>query len=207
MSSERVLSWTAKMNADTSVVHVEIQSADGEMTQKGISLEDFRSAINNAVENSQKVRIGRLPRGYYDGSIDAMDPHTFQCVVVVPAGTKAVSYYDTAYEVPYPPTVFLFNVEAGRLNGSRAFFVKSNTPDSDAVLYQYCFGNVNSDSGSVGNICWGGNILPDLSCMEDINQLVALFLEARVMMIITLMADLQRALRITVKHSERFTSI
>lgn len=173
MSSDSLLSWTAKMKEDTqTVVSIELCYADGECLQKNISFDDFRRVINEAAQLSEKMRIGRLPHGYYDACMDVQDPTTFTVVVVVPKGLRTVSYYDTAYDIPYPATVFRFQVENGRLNSSNAFFIKNALPSDEEHLFQYCFGNVVSNSG---HICWGSNHLPDLSSMKAVDRLVALF--------------------------------
>lgn len=173
MSSEELLSWTAKMKQDAgNVVSVELLYDDGECMQKNVTFSDFRQIINEATDSSDQIRIGKLPHGFYDGSLDARDPKTFTVVVVVPSGMRTVAYFDTVYDIPYPTTVFRFEAVNGRLNGSNAFFVKKDTPSDGDVLYQYCFGNVSSN---LGGICWGGNQLPALASMKDVDRLVALF--------------------------------
>lgn len=173
MSSETLLSWTAKMKQDNcDVVSVELLYDDGECMQKNISFGDFRRVINEATDTSDQIRIGKLPHGFYDGSLDVLDPKTFTVVVVVPSGMRTVAYFDTVYDIPYPATVFRFDVVNGRLNRSNAFFAKKDAPADGDVLYQYCFGNVSSN---LGGICWGGNQLPALASMKDVDRLVALF--------------------------------
>lgn len=166
------LSWTAKMHEDSfDIVSLEV-CQDGEMMQKNLTVQDFVKALSEATDKEQLFRIGKLPRGYYDGGIYPLISDSFQCVVVVPAGRRLVQYYDTTYDVPYPAAVFTFSVRQRRLNNSRVFFVDTDTPDDDSALYQYCFANVASETGK---ICWGANQLPELSCMQDCDKLVALF--------------------------------
>lgn len=171
---DRDMLWTARMDSRISgdVVSLEYLSDTGEMVQKYIRFSDFRAIINNCSENENLVHIGRLPRGYYDGRLSAMGEGTFHCSLVVPAGRKTIRYYNTIYEVPYPATVFAFYSEAGRLNNGKVFFINTDQPTEQTVLYQYCFANVSSGKGE---ICWGANQLPTLSSMEDCNRLVALF--------------------------------
>lgn len=173
MSAEKLLSWTAQMKQDRGdVVSIELLYGDGECVQKSILFDDFRQVINEATDVSDQIHVGKLPHGFYDASLDVHGRKTFTVVVVVPSGMRTVSYFTTVYDIPYPATVFRFEVVNGRLNGSNAFFVKYDTPIDGDVLYQYCFGNVSSNSG---NICWGGNRLPALASMKDVDQLVALF--------------------------------
>lgn len=173
MSNEVMLSWTAKMNqTNGDVVSVELLFDDGECVQKNVTFSDFRQIINEATDLYDQIRIGKLPHGFYDGSLDVKDPKTFTVVIVVPSGMRTVGYFDTEYDIPYPATVFRFEVRNGRLNESNAFFVKKDAPDGADVLCQYCFGNVSSN---LGGICWGGNQLPALTSMKDVDRLVALF--------------------------------
>lgn len=172
MSDHKRLSWTAKMNDDSyNVVALEFYR-EGEMRQKNISFHDFVAMLNESTENDAGFRIGKLPNGYYDGSVCNSQKMSFQCVIVVPAGKRVIQYYETFYEVPYPATVFAFHVMEGRLHASEVFFVESNEPTDDDILYQYCFANVESGTGS---ICWGSNDLPELTCLKDCDKLVALF--------------------------------
>lgn len=166
------LSWIARMSTDSfDVVSVEIQK-EGELVQKELMIKDFAAILNAAVVSESQLRLGKMPRGYYNASIDPNRTDTFQCVVVVPAGKRLIQYFDTIYEIPYPASVFHFSSVEGCLKRSRVYFVNTDEPDDSTTLYQYCFGNVASDTGE---ICWGQNLLPELDGLKSCDQLVALF--------------------------------
>lgn len=171
VSETDTLSWTARMSGDSfDIVSLEV-NREGELIQKDLLIKDFIAALNEAEVNDALFRVGKLPRGYYDGSVIPESPNTFRCVVVVPSGSRVIRYYDTDYHVVYPTTVFVFCSEKGNLNKSMAFFANTDTPDEQTTLYQYCFANVSSN----GHICWGSNALPKLESMKDCDKLVALF--------------------------------
>lgn len=153
-------------------VTVEIIQDDHSVESKVISFEDFLSILNGSFENSyDEYEIGKLPKGYYKGSLFPNHENSFKCTVVVPPGKFPVSYYGTIYTIPFPSLVFCFKVIKGCVNSSTCYAVKDDSPTDDTVLYTYPFGNVHSN----GNICWGSNSLGDVRVLADIDRLVATF--------------------------------
>lgn len=130
----------------------------------------------SSVEKPRSIRLGRLPMGFYDGTI--CEEHGLlhaEVLIILPKSRQMMQYETTRYDVYIPSLVFYFSVSDSRLCGTRVFALKDEWPNEQSSLYVYPFGNVNTYSGSV---CWGANRLQDINRLKDLEAVVALFLQS-----------------------------
>lgn len=156
-------------------VKVQVFHDDGECISKSIYFRDFVKLLSKSMVDeggSGNLRLGKLPKGYYDGSIDPFKPDTFSCIVTRPAQVLPLQYYDSVFRVPYPALVFAFHSEGGNITASRCFAVLDENVKDDTALYHYPFGNVYEEDG---HICWGNINLSEFDTLKSIDRLVALF--------------------------------
>lgn len=164
----------AKIKTDdiADVVRVQITDSDGCVSQKIVTYDCFLEMLrDSSVSSTDYVGLGAMPNGYVDGSISVKDSNTFRVITKVPADKRPLTYYDSTYVAPFPSLVFEFQVVKGNVTDSHCFALR----ESDQMLCHYPYGNVHNS----GSICWGGNILPQLSRLKDVDILVALFFGSR----------------------------
>lgn len=154
------------------VVRLQVKDDDGKVTSKVITFSEYINLLYESQEATSALqRIGRLPHGYFDGAIHPTQDKTFRCVIVLPRTQMPVVYQGTEYIVPFPSLVFFFVVDTGRITDSKLWALKDENPSENSMLYAYPFGNVYD----TGQICWGSNQLPDVTCMKDLDAVVSLF--------------------------------
>lgn len=104
-------------------------------------------------------------------------------ILYVPAGKKNMLYSTEkkgrTQRVAFPPIILYFHVQDMRVKNSCAFAVKEEHRTlitGDTVLFNYPYGNVNPNSGS---ICWGGNTFERLETFKTLDEYVGLFLTSQ----------------------------
>lgn len=137
---------------------------------KTLSVPTFIHLLRSAEEDVALKRIGKLPLGFLDG---AVTEDQMEAILHVPGAKRPFKYFGSTYVIPFPDLVFHFKSGAGKVVKSHVYALKGK-PNGNAVLYHYPFGNVYED----GRICWGRNILPDVSCLKEFEQCVLLFFSA-----------------------------
>lgn len=160
-----------------SVVQLQITADDGSTEKKCVSLQDYISLLQSSAVSggSFGIRLGRIPNGCFEVSVNSTETWTFACTIILPEGTYPMRFEETDYMVPTPPMVFFFGVSKGRVTDSRVFVIRDAIASGESRLCHYPFGNVYS-SGTCGRICWGGNSLPQIKQIGELDQLVSLFL-------------------------------
>lgn len=154
------------------VVRLQIIDNQGKVTAKVITFQEYIHLLYESQETTNAMqRIGQLPNGYFDGAIHPTQEKTFRCVIVLPATQIPITYQNSEYVIPFPSLVFYFEVESGRITGSRVWALTDERPNERSMLYAYPFGNVYKDA----RICWGGNSLPELSTMKELDGVISLF--------------------------------
>lgn len=127
-------------------------------------------------EELRSIRLGRLPMGFYDGTIyDKKGLLNAKVLIILPKSRQIMKYEQTHYDVCVPSLVFYLTVWDSRINITRVFAIKDERPNEKSPLFVYPFGNVNTSSGSV---CWGSNRLRTITCLRELDEIVALFLQS-----------------------------
>lgn len=168
------MKMTATFNDSLSnEVRLEIVDDSGESMVKSVFYRDFARALSEASEDvgGSKVRLGAMPRGFFDGVIDGVEKDTFSCVLIQPAQVLPVMYYGKTFLEPYPPLLFALSVVGGRLNRSRVYALDKDKPREDSKVYRYPYGNVHSD----GAVCWGNVKHDRYESLKQMDQVVATF--------------------------------
>lgn len=159
------------IDSEGQYVTLQVESDDGEVKKKVISFRTYVEYINSIATENNGIRLGRMPRGFFDGSI--VDNKNYKVVVVIPKQRTPLFYSDTHFEVPYPDLAFFYQVEKGKVTYSKVFALKTVTEES--MLYHYPYTNVYDD----GRICWGCNHLPECNSLADVDMLTSLFFSAK----------------------------
>ena len=141
---------------------------------KYVSAEDFAGSIKAGIYSKGCCTIGKIPTGYYNASI-GIEKKGFDCaaILILPKRMQRITYMQTMYEMELPALVFAFKVEESKVKETHVFCVKENEPSAKSVLYRFPLGNVSSGNGSV---CWGGNQLPQVTCLKDLDVIMTHFL-------------------------------
>lgn len=155
---------------------------DGMTTSKVMAQDTFANTLKygTIVRKEQKsYRLGKLPFGYVDAYVSKEG--SYKVAVLYPKKKRGVKYYKDNYFVPYPNTLYIYEVKNGICQMKRCFAVrdkdiKKNGISESTPLYHFPFGNVYEN----GNMCYGGIKMPDLKHMGNIDTLVSLFLNGGV---------------------------
>lgn len=130
----------------------------------------------SSVENPKSIRIGKVPRGYYDGTIWTEKEKLYaKVLIVLPKSQQMMLYENTRYDVPIPTLLFYITVIKSKLNETKVFALKEERVTEQEPLFVYPFGNVNTNGG---NVCWGSNKWKDIDCLKDLDEVVTLFLQS-----------------------------
>ncbi|WP_193774770.1 hypothetical protein [Vallitalea guaymasensis] len=148
-------------------VDVTIKHTDG-IIKKKINHYQLSELLNISTSDDYRT-IGHLPDGYVNGQIGKLGD--FKCIVSYKGKRLLFNYYDIEYLIPFPSCVFYFKCKNQKLISSKVFTFKTKSILKTSKLYTYPFGNVYSN----GDICWGGNLLPNLTTLKDIDDVVRLF--------------------------------
>lgn len=130
----------------------------------------------SSLEKPRSIRLGKVPMGYYDGAISVENGKLdAKVLIILPKGRQIMQYEQTRYDVFVPSLVFYLTVSKSRINTAKVFAIKDDRPDEKSLLFVYPFGNVDTSSGS---ICWGSNTLKNITCLRELDEIVALFLQS-----------------------------
>lgn len=164
---------TAKIDdSKYGAVTVEVTKDDNQVEKKIISVKDFVDALTTSMKkDSEFIRIGKIPYGYYDSSVSYEDENSFKCVIIIPKGKQTVQYNGMVLTIPFPSLTFYFIVERGRVTQSSCFAIKDVVPCDDSQLYRYPLGNVYPN----GDICWGSNQFKDINNIKELENIITLF--------------------------------
>jgi len=95
---------------------------------------------------------------------------------VYPEKGRGIKYFKDAYLVPYPNTLYIYQVSKGVVVSKHCFAVKTTNITDDTELFRFPFGNVGRDGG----MCYGNIRLPDCTELSAIDEVVELFLSGDV---------------------------
>jgi len=140
---------------------------------KVVSMEDYLSSLgDNTYSNAKnRIRIGRLPEGFYDGCISSDDASTFDVVLVLDGTKRPVTYGGRHWFVPFPRLLFYISVICGAVHNKSCFALVDEEIATDSGLYLYPFGNVDANGG----ICMGNIKTARLENIMDANEFIANF--------------------------------
>lgn len=154
---------------------------DGITTSKVLTQEQFANTLKHGTivrKENKSYRLGKLPFGYIDAYVSREG--TYKVAVLYPKKRRGVKYYKDTYYVPYPNVVYIYDVKNGICISRSCFAISDkdlkNGITRDTPLYYFPFGNV----GENGSMCYGNIKLPNLTTMDSIDNLVALFLAGEV---------------------------
>lgn len=155
---------------------VTIQEQNGKKRSRVITVESLIKALTNSVANKVvKVPVGKMPFGYYDAALgEDQGMLCAEVVTVLPAGRQIVQYEETRYDVCLPSLVFYFDISQGRISSTYVYVMKDEVPTDNSRLYRYPFGNVDTS----GRVCWGRNVLPDISGLKSLEEVMTLFVQS-----------------------------
>lgn len=155
---------------------VTIQEKNGTKRIMLVTMESLVSAlVKSSVKKAAKVPVGKIPFGYYDAAVgEEQGKLCAEVVTVLPPGRQILQYEKTMYDVCLPSLVFKFNITQGRIYSTYVYVMKDDVPADDSRLYRYPFGNVSVD----GHVCWGANVLPDISELKSLEEVMTLFVQS-----------------------------
>lgn len=160
-------------------VTVTITDKNGFQIKKDMEIDNyinFLSENTRIIREVQRLRIGKFPYGYYDGSI-ATDG-SMSVIIVLP---KAKRYFNDgkAREIVFPSLCFYLKTNRdGRLIDSLCYALKDNAPpNKDTKLYLYPYGNVSH----TGFICWGNGqqYTKELVTLKDFETVLEVFFSSK----------------------------
>jgi hypothetical protein len=140
------------------------------VSKQRLAFNDFMGVMQDSLSTENKLRIGKLPNGFYDGNIDG-DGRGFQCLIVIPEDIKTFIYYDKTYIIPFPTLAFNVVVRNGVLKHSEIYALASGQVTDKSELCNYPFGNVYHDA----KICWGSNCIKGIKTFRDVEMVVSTF--------------------------------
>jgi len=140
---------------------------------KVLSLEDYMSVLGNNIYSNVKnrIRIGRLPEGFFDGCISSDEAGTFDVVLVLDGMKRPVTYGGRHWYVPFPKLLFYVSVIDGAVHNKQCFALIDEDVTADSSLYLYPFGNVDASGG----ICMGNIKTARLENIMAANEFIANF--------------------------------
>ena len=124
-----------------------------------------------------KVRTGKMPRGFVDSNMD-YETKTGIIAVYVPAAVRRMNFNGEKAMIPFPNLILFYEFSKGKHQKTAAFAVKEDTVErihGDTNLYNYPFGNV---TPGTGNVCWGSNRHDELVKIADVNIFTDKFLNS-----------------------------
>lgn len=156
---------------------VTMEDESGTKKNRLVTIESLMEAfLKSSVRKFENVPVGRMPFGYYDAAVGNRNgKFCAETVTVLPAGRQMIQYEESRYDICMPSLVFWFKVEEGRISSTRVFVVKDVKPTDKSRLYRYPFGNVSE----MGYVCWGGNQLPSVGELKDLEEAMMLFIQSR----------------------------
>lgn len=167
----------SEVDSEGQLVTIQITDDDGQIRKKTVTLETYINFCNSVVKDDiVGYRLGKMPRGYYDARMSLQGSNTFSVVVVLPPQKSDVFYEEAHFTVPFPTLAFNYCIEKGKVTKSYCFALEEDMDwNDDTMLYHYPYTNVYDN----GKVCWGGNILPLVNQLQDIDALTALFFSAK----------------------------
>jgi hypothetical protein len=154
---------------DDSLASVTTNHTDGTSARKIVPLRNLIDAINDvSVTELDGALLGAIPIGYLESQYHS--PGNFSIWISLPEQIRTLTYYGKAYQIPFPPLLFYFEVL--KTNVVKSFlFATKGTPAPGATLFRYPFGNVYGN----GRICWGNLSLPKITALKDTELLIKAF--------------------------------
>lgn len=176
--SEIVITMNDALSKSRNVdcARVVIKDDAGVKCSRIVTMESLIAAFRvAAVEKVKAITVGEIPFGYYDGQVAEKQGKFGACMVaVLPSGRQMMKYEDTMYDVCLPALVFSFTVDQERIVNTCVFVMADEKPADKSRLYRYPFGNV----GMNGSVCWGGNRLPTVKSLKDLEEAMLLFINS-----------------------------
>ena len=146
---------------------------NGIETTKVVSMADYLSILgDNTYSNAKnRVRIGRLPEGFFDGCISSDNPSIFDVVLVLDGMKRPIAYGGRHWYVPFPKLLFYISVIDGAVHTKQCFSLVDEEVTADSRLYFYPFGNVDN----TGGICMGNVRTERMENIQEANEFVSNF--------------------------------
>lgn len=157
---------TSVIKSDSPLVSVVIEDGFTEVA-KTVTFWEYQNVCVSLARDVKVQRVGQLPAGFVDGGVCE---NTYEAIIKVPGGRRPLNYFGKEYLITFPDVVFYLASQGGNALTTKVWFAGES-----GALYHYPFGNVHSDA----RICWGGNVLPKVMCMKDMEKLVSLFFSAQ----------------------------
>lgn len=183
MQPDTVLAFITDNSCEVSVC-----DKKGMVTSKVIEVDDFLKILgsSDAVINLNPNKMMPFELGSNIIKIRYCEDGIL-FYVFLPKGKYVFNNSGKRMKVNYPNLLFQIAVDKdNRASRSRMFAVKDEdiiktkvwglskySIKPDATMMIYPFGNVSTN----GNICWGGNVFPEVSSYENIMEIVNLFLD------------------------------
>lgn len=165
-----IITMTSNEKTHIDDIFIEVHSEQGTVTKK-IFPSELANILGNHYVHKENIRIGNLPSGFIDASYE--NNKSFTVIVQVPASQHRLTYYESVYNVPLPSLIFGFIVKDSKLSITRLYAVKEDNAIDSTKLCRFPLANV---SGFGDTVCWGCNLIPEISQIADVNRLVSIFL-------------------------------
>lgn len=146
----------------SSIADVTVHYEGGRVESYSVKDMDFLTAFQKCYKPDASI-LGQMPDGYVDALY--VNDENFKVCIEVPAGIRNITYYGDVFFVPFPALLFRLTVREGKVVASKV------VAELNGSCYCYPFGNVYTD----GRICWGSTVLPPITCLQDVNQIIQLF--------------------------------
>lgn len=155
---------------------ITIIEKDGKKKSRIVTMESIMKAMQRSMVIPRiGMAVGKIPFGYYDAQIsEEQGKFCADMVAVLPAGKQMMRYENTFYDVSIPSLVFRFEVFREKIVKTEVYAMKDEAPKNKSRLYRYPFGNV----GMTGQVCWGGNKLPDIRDLKGLEEAMMLFVQS-----------------------------
>lgn len=151
---------------------VKLYDEHGCVQKKRVGVSVLAGLIDSSLKKTETVvysQVGQIPKGYVDMAYS--DSSHFKVVLRYPSVVRpyyySISKKDRLFLIPFPETLFCFDIGGRRTQYCFAVNDKEQVCD-------YPFPNVYSS----GKICWGGNTLPNISSLTDVESMAELFFNA-----------------------------
>jgi len=157
------------IDGDFGLVNAHFWFTNGREEVKSIEIAEFLRCIRESTTETESFfHIGTLPEGFYDGCVNMWTEASFKVVLTLPMKKRIMNYFGESFIIPFPDMAFFLAVKDGFLKESWVIALdngKTGKIHEKSVVCHYPFGNVHHDY----KICWGMNILPKVSKMEESN--------------------------------------
>ncbi len=149
---------------------------NGKKKERIVTIQSLLKAMSNSVvKKRSRIKIGKVPFGYYDAEVGEDEGKLCADVItVLPKSRQIMKYENTSYDVCIPSLVFRFTIGKEKVWTTKVYAIKDEIPSDKSMLYRYPFGNVSME----GTVCWGSNVLPDICELKNLETVMMLFIQS-----------------------------